>query len=60
MSDKKLSEEGYERLKEALGGVTSPNREGISQAIAEAREQDDLKENAGYDAARVCQMQSFI
>ncbi len=46
-----ISRKGYERVKEELVNLKK-ERPGIIQAIKEAREEGDLKENAGYDAAR--------
>ena len=42
---------GYKRLEEELARLKS-ERPHIIQAIKEAREEGDLRENAGYDAAR--------
>lgn len=50
MSSIPISKEGFRPLNRA-----GPSEEGAShviQAIKEAREEGDLKENAGYDAAR--------
>ncbi len=53
MSDKiPVTEEGLERLKSELDNLVSVRRPGIIKAIAAAREEGDLRENAGYDAAR--------
>lgn len=46
-----ISQEGYERVKQELERLKSERPE-IIQAIKEAREEGDLSENAGYDAAR--------
>jgi transcription elongation factor GreA len=46
-----ISRKGYERFKEDLAKFKKERPE-IIQAIKEAREEGDLKENAGYDAAR--------
>ena len=43
---------GVERLKEELQQLKSQDRPSIIQAIAEARAQGDLSENAEYDAAK--------
>ncbi|HLT21418.1 MAG TPA: transcription elongation factor GreA [Thermomicrobiales bacterium] len=54
MSDEKIpiTEEGLERLKAELEHLTTIRRPAIIKAIAAAREEGDLRENAGYDAAR--------
>lgn len=49
--------EGEQRLREELNRLKSEDRPRIIQAIAEAREHGDLKENAEYHAAR--EQQSF-
>ncbi|WP_291323206.1 transcription elongation factor GreA [Desulfonatronospira sp.] len=46
-----ISEEGFARLKKDLEQLQAERPE-VIQAIKEAREEGDLKENAGYDAAR--------
>ena len=46
-----ISIEGFERVKQELERLKS-ERPGVIQAIKEAREEGDLSENAGYDAAR--------
>lgn len=46
-----ISVEGYEMVKRELAGLKA-ERPAIIQAIKEAREEGDLSENAGYDAAR--------
>ncbi|MBO5489874.1 MAG: transcription elongation factor GreA [Desulfovibrio sp.] len=46
-----ISVQGYKRLEEELARLKS-ERPAIIQAIKEAREEGDLRENAGYDAAR--------
>ena len=46
-----ISKEGFELVKSELERLKS-ERPGIIQAIKEAREEGDLSENAGYDAAR--------
>ncbi len=50
-----LTEEGLKKLKEELHFLKSVERPRISQAIAEARAQGDLSENAEYDAAKDAQ-----
>ncbi|MDR2488199.1 MAG: transcription elongation factor GreA [Desulfovibrio sp.] len=46
-----ISVEGFEHIKRELERLKSERPE-IVQAIKEAREEGDLSENAGYDAAR--------
>lgn len=46
-----ISVEGYKRLHEELERLKK-ERPAVIQAIKEAREEGDLSENAGYDAAR--------
>lgn len=46
-----ISVQGYRRLEDELTRLKS-ERPAIIQAIKEAREEGDLRENAGYDAAR--------
>lgn len=46
-----ISVEGLKKMEEELKTLKS-ERPAIIQAIKEAREEGDLKENAGYDAAR--------
>ena len=46
-----ISTEGYELIKQELERLKA-ERPGVIQAIKEAREEGDLSENAGYDAAR--------
>lgn len=50
--------QGSERLREELSHLKSVERPRISQAIADAREHGDLKENAEYHAAK--EQQGFI
>ncbi len=52
-----LTAQGAERLKTELQRLKTEDRPRIIQAIAEAREHGDLKENAEYHAAR--EQQSF-
>ncbi len=47
-----VSKEGLEKLKEELHELKYKKRPAISQKVAAAREQGDLKENAEYHAAR--------
>lgn len=58
MSKFPLTVRGAERLKEELSKLKSQDRPRVIQAIADAREHGDLKENAEYHAAR--EQQSFI
>ncbi|MDC6486482.1 MAG: hypothetical protein RIQ77_347 [Pseudomonadota bacterium] len=53
-----MTRNGVERLKEELQQLKSQDRPNIIQAIAEARAQGDLSENAEYDAAK--EKQGFI
>lgn len=46
-----ISVQGYKKLEEELKQLIN-ERPAIIQAIKEAREEGDLRENAGYDAAR--------
>ena len=46
-----ISVQGYKRLEDELERLKKERPE-IIQAIKEAREEGDLRENAGYDAAR--------
>ena len=46
-----ISRQGFKKLEEELARLKS-ERPAIIQAIKEAREEGDLRENAGYDAAR--------
>ena len=52
-----MTVEGESALREELQRLKSEDRPRIIQAIAEAREHGDLKENAEYHAAR--EQQSF-
>lgn len=47
-----LTQEAYDRLQVELAHLKGPARAEISQRIAEAREEGDLRENGGYHAAR--------
>ncbi len=58
MSKVPLTVRGAEKLREELTRLKSEERPRVIQAIAEAREHGDLKENAEYHAAR--EQQSFI
>jgi len=58
MEDKKpvyLTTEGLQRLKEELHFLRTKERARIAMAIADARAQGDLAENAEYDAAKEAQ-----
>jgi transcription elongation factor GreA len=46
------SAEGYEKLKNELHHLKTRERQSVAQAISEAREKGDLRENAEYDAAK--------
>ncbi len=46
-----ISKQGFKQLEQELERLKS-ERPAIIQAIKEAREEGDLRENAGYDAAR--------
>lgn len=52
-----ISVQGYQKLEKELEKLKKERPE-IIQAIKEAREEGDLKENAGYDAAR--ERQGFL
>ncbi|MGO1545453.1 MAG: transcription elongation factor GreA [Gulosibacter sp.] len=47
-----LTQETFDRLKEEHEFLSSTRRQEITREIQEAREDGDLKENAGYHAAR--------
>ncbi len=51
MSDIYLTKEGYEKLKEELEKLNNEKIE-ITREVDETRAQGDLKENAGYHAAK--------
>ena len=51
MSSIPISKEGFQALEQELDRLKKERRH-VIQAIKEAREEGDLKENAGYDAAR--------
>ena len=53
-----LTQRGAEKLKEELHRLKTVERHAVIQAIAEARAQGDLSENAEYDAAK--DKQGFI
>lgn len=50
-----LTREGYEKLHEELEFLKKTKRKTLSKAIAEARAQGDISENAEYDAAKEAQ-----
>lgn len=50
-----LTEEGLQNLKDELQHARTVERQEVIQAIAEARGQGDLSENAEYDAAKDAQ-----
>jgi transcription elongation factor GreA len=58
MSSVPITKHGAELLKEELARLKSKDRPAVINAIAEARAQGDLSENAEYDAAK--ERQSFI
>lgn len=58
MSTVPITKYGAELLKEELQRLKSKDRPAVINAIAEARAQGDLSENAEYDAAK--ERQSFI
>lgn len=47
-----VTQEAYDRLQEELNHLRGEVRADITQKIASAREEGDLKENGGYHAAR--------
>ena len=58
MSTVPMTAKGAERLRAEMRQLKSEDRPRVIQAIAEAREHGDLKENAEYHAAR--EQQGFI
>ena len=58
MSAIPMTVQGAEKLRNELNELKSVKRPAVIQAIAEAREHGDLKENAEYHAAR--EQQGFI
>lgn len=58
MSTVPITKRGAELLKEELHRLKTKDRPAVINAIAEARAQGDLSENAEYDAAK--ERQSFI
>ena len=57
MSSIPISVQGYQKLEQELDRLKK-ERPAVIQAIKEAREEGDIKENAGYDAAR--ERQGFL
>lgn len=55
MSNMYFTAEGLQKLQAELQELKSKGRSDISKAIAEARAQGDLSENAEYDAAKEAQ-----
>ncbi|MEU8783072.1 transcription elongation factor GreA [Streptomyces sp. NPDC048637] len=47
-----LTQEAYDQLRAELEHLSGPARAEITEKIAAAREEGDLKENAGYHAAK--------
>jgi transcription elongation factor GreA len=47
-----LTQEAYDQLKQELDHLSGPARVEIAKKIEAAREEGDLKENAGYHAAK--------
>ncbi|GAA1861298.1 transcription elongation factor GreA [Myceligenerans crystallogenes] len=47
-----LTQDAYDRLKAELERLSGPYRAEITERIAAARDEGDLKENGGYHAAR--------
>ncbi|MCA3844917.1 MAG: transcription elongation factor GreA, partial [Burkholderia sp.] len=58
MSTIPLTKRGAEQLRDELQRLKSVERPAVINAIAEARAQGDLSENAEYDAAK--EKQGFI
>ncbi|HEX7644525.1 MAG TPA: transcription elongation factor GreA [Burkholderiaceae bacterium] len=58
MSSVPITKQGAEMLKEELHRLKTKDRPSVINAIAEARAQGDLSENAEYDAAK--ERQAFI
>jgi transcription elongation factor GreA len=50
-----ITEEGLKKIKDELQNRKTAIRQGIANAIKEAKEQGDLSENAEYDAAKEAQ-----
>ena len=47
-----LTQETYNRLKAELDHLSGPGRTEIAKKIEAARDEGDLSENSGYDAAK--------
>ncbi len=47
-----LTQEAYDKLRDELDHLSTEGRAEVSQKIARAREEGDLRENGGYHAAR--------
>jgi transcription elongation factor GreA len=47
-----LTQDAYDRLRDELARLEGPGRSAITERIAAARDEGDLKENGGYHAAR--------
>ncbi|MFC0673042.1 transcription elongation factor GreA [Brachybacterium hainanense] len=47
-----LTQDAYDRLSQELAHLEGPGRSEITERIAAARDEGDLKENGGYHAAR--------
>lgn len=58
MTKKILTQSGYNKLAKELEERTTVIRQKIADAIAEAKEQGDLSENAAYSAARALQAEN--
>lgn len=52
MATQKLSPAAYDRLKAEFDDLTTRGRIDVAEKIERAREEGDLKENAGYHAAK--------
>ena len=52
MATQKLSRAAYDRLKAEFDDLTTRGRIDVAEKIERAREEGDLKENAGYHAAK--------
>ena len=60
MSKVPLTVRGAEKLREELTRLKSEERPRVIQAIAEAREHGDLKENAEYHAGRIAEIEGKL